>query len=84
MSTAWTFLQPVISLLMSQAGPALMTAATKAVAIVATSALEGNTDKQAAAFALIANDLKEQGIKIIASDINLMIETAYKKLKAQS
>lgn len=81
MSAAWTFLAPFIYLLMSQAGPILISAATKAVTIVAMGALKGNTERQEAAFILIADDLRSQGIKIVVSDINLMIEAAVKRLK---
>lgn len=59
-----------------------MTAATAAVAAVAGAAIDGDAERKAAAFRMITEDLKVQGIQLAVSDMNLLIEAAVKRMKA--
>jgi len=80
MSQMWEFLKPFIMVLMSKIGPVLMEAAMDAVTAAAASALDNN-EKRSYAFDIIVDDLKQQGIEIGASVINLAIEAAVAKVR---
>lgn len=80
---AYDFLKPSIALFLSQSGQILATAALRAVSAVAESAISGDRERRDAAFDLIVEDLKAQGVKAGASAINLAIETAVVRLKGE-
>ena len=80
MSQMWEFLKPFIMVLMSKIGLVLADAAMNAVTAAAASALD-NSEKRAYAFDIIIDDLKQHGIEIGTSVINLAIEAAVAKMK---
>ncbi|WP_316347629.1 phage holin, LLH family [Desulfuromonas acetoxidans] len=86
-SSAWSFLKPFVSIFMSAAGPVLADAATKAVKATAQSLADGSgSDKRQAAYDLIVDDLKSQGVAlgttVTTSMINAAIEAAVQGLKS--
>ncbi len=80
MSQMWEFLKPFILVLMSKIGPVLAEAAISAVTAAAASSL-GSSAKHDYAFNAIVDDLKQHGIEIGTSVINLAIEAAVAKMK---
>lgn len=84
-SELWEFLKPIIKILMSEAGKALAEAAQVAVKTVAENLSgKGNGEKQQTAFRLIESTLKQKGIELGASAINMAIELAVQKMKENS
>lgn len=82
MSSVGEFLLPVIKMFLSSIGPALAKAALGAVAVVAQDlAGKTNAEKRDAAYGLIVDELKAQGITAAESAINTAIELAVQKLK---
>lgn len=86
-SNMWDFLAPFIKLFLTKAGPVLAAAALSAVKIMAEnrSGLTNN-QKRDAAYNVIVDDLKTQGlligIDVSTSMVNAAIEAAVQKLKA--
>lgn len=83
MGRMYDFLKPSIAMFLTTSGQILAVAAMRAVQAVAESAITGDRDRRDAAFHLITEDLKAQGVKAGVSAINLAIETAVFKLKEQ-
>lgn len=83
-SSIGTFLLPFVRLFLTNIGPALVSAATQAVAATAQN-MSGATgpEKRDAAYKLIMSELKTQGIEATALMINGAIEAAVAKLQAQ-
>ncbi len=84
-SEAFDFLKPFIKVLLSNAGKILAAAAVDAVKVVAST--YGDSDgetKRKEAFNLIEDHLKQEGINLGTSMINLAIEAAVSKLKEES
>jgi len=82
MSSVADFLIPILKLFLSDIGPALGKAAVSAVGIVAQDlAGKTSTEKRNAAYRLIVDELKDQGITAAESAINAAIEVAVLKLK---
>lgn len=83
-SSIGTFLLPFVKIFLTSIGPALVSAATQAVAATAAN-MAGATgaEKRDAAYQAIVNDLKRQGIEATALMINGAIEAAVAKLQAQ-
>lgn len=81
----WEFLKPMLTVFLSQAGQILAAAALRAVKAVAENyGKEDGAVKRDAAFVMIREDLRAQGITLGASVINMAIETAVQKLKADA
>jgi len=84
LSELWSFLQPLIRHLLSDAGTILAQAAMAAVtAVAAEMSGASNEEKRQAAFEKILDDLKTSGIQLGASVINAALEAAVVKMKAQ-
>lgn len=82
---SWEFLKPLLMVFLSKTGQILAASALRAVAVVAESySSKSGDEKRSAAFDLIVEDLKSQGVALGASMINLAIESAVQKLKAES
>ena len=82
MSSIGSFLLPFIKIFLSSIGPALATAAMTAVSATAENMKDGSSkDKRDAAYTLIVDQLKIQGITAAESMINCAIEAAVAKLK---
>ena len=77
----WVFLRPVLMIFLSEAGRALSVAASQAVLALAERQLTGDKERRDAAFDLIKEDLRRQGVVATASAINLAIESAVQGLK---
>ena len=77
----WVFLRPVLMIFLSEAGRALSVAASQAVLAIAERQLTGDKERRDAAFDLIKEDLRRQGVVATASAINLAIESAVQGLK---
>lgn len=81
----WGFLKPILMVFLSQAGKLLAASALRAVKIVAESyGAKDGAEKRKAAFDLIYDDLRQQGVTLGASVINMAIEVAVQKLKDES
>jgi hypothetical protein len=80
-SSIGTFLLPFVRIFLTSIGPALVAASTQAVATTAAN-MSGATgaEKRDAAYKIILNDLKRQGIEATALMINSAIEAAVAKL----
>ena len=87
-SNIWDFIRPFVIILLSKSGTILASAAISAVTATAQCAT-GATDeeKRNAAFKLIVEDLKKQGVQvgveITTSMINAAIELAVQKKKSE-
>ena len=86
-SSVWDFIAPFVKIFLTKAGQLLAKSAIMAVQAVAISMEEASgSDKRDAAFGLIVDDLKRQGVvigaEITTSLINAAIEAAVQKLKA--
>ena len=78
----WEFLKPLLKMYATKAGKILAVAALAAVKSVAASYGDADGDtKRKAAFDLISEDLKQQGLELGTSFINQAIEAAYLKFK---
>jgi hypothetical protein len=82
-SGAWTFLRPIILVFISQAGPILIQAATRAVAAAASMpASATNSQRRDMAFNMIAGEVASKGISVGTAVINACLEAAVVKLKS--
>lgn len=84
LSEAWSFLQPFVKQLMTNAGKTLAIIALNTVKEVANTMGDADGEaKRAAAFASIKGQLKEAGLSLGTSMINAAIEAAVIKMKAE-
>jgi hypothetical protein len=84
MGQMWEFLAPFIRQMMTTAGPILADAAIRAVTSVEVSMQSaGGSEKRAAAFDAIKDDLAQKGLSLAASTINAAIEAAVVKLASK-
>lgn len=88
-SWIWKFILPYVRLMLTEYGPVLMSAAMKAVAATRDGMTGANSDQMRnAAYALIVQDLKQQGIRVGLqvgeSLIKTTLEIALQKLKEES
>lgn len=84
-SSIGTFLLPFVRIFLSSIGPALAQAATSAVAITAESMLTASgAEKRDAAYKLIVENLKQQGVTATALMINSAIEAAVARLNEKT
>lgn len=84
-SSIGNFLLPFVKIFLSSLGPVVAKAAMAAVTTTAES-LKGATgaEKRDAAYKLIVDELKQQGVTVAESMINAAIEAAVQKLKSSS
>ncbi len=83
MSNVWIFLKPIVDLFMSEVGKALREVAIEAVGSLLSVDTLTNEEKRKEAFLIIVTRLKEKGIKLSDSVINMAIEVALQKLKTK-
>lgn len=82
MSEIWTFIKPFVKQLLTDSGKILARSAMTAVTAVAVSMTDADgSEKRKAAFDIILDDLKSQGIELATSTINAALEAAVVKLK---
>ena len=82
MSSIGSFLLPFVKLFLTNIGPIVAQAAMTAVSATAANMLNAEgKDKRDAAYKMIVENLKQQGITAAESMINCAIEAAVVKLK---
>ena len=77
----WNFLQPFVTILESQGGQILMTAAENAVAAGFAAPGDG-TAKMTVALASFSGEVVAKGLPFVESQARMLIETALQKAKA--
>ena len=80
-SKVWEFLRPLIVILLSNVGPALISAATAAVAAAEAMPNATGDEKKAAATAAALAILKSKGVEVGTAVLNAAIENAVVALK---